>query len=96
MVKRKCYGYTVSPKGNLVINSEEANVVSWIFERYLAGVSLRQIAAGLERQGILSSTDRPRWNREAIISDKMFLAVQQEKFKRIKNPQNAIDMSFVL
>ena len=32
----------------------------------LAGNSLGKIADGLERQGILSPTGKPRWNREAI------------------------------
>ena len=31
---------------------------------------------------------------EAIISDEMFMAVQQEKLKRTKNPENMIAMSF--
>ncbi len=66
MAKRKCYGYTVSPDGGLVINSDEAQVVCWIFERCLAGDSLGKIAAGLEQQGIPSPTGRPRWSREAI------------------------------
>ena len=68
MAKRKCYGYTINSDGELEINPDEAKVVSWIFERYLAGDSLGKIAAGLERQGILSPTGRPKWNREAIIS----------------------------
>ena len=48
------------------MNPDEAQVVCWIFERYLAGDSLGKIAAGLEKQGILSPTGKPRWNREAI------------------------------
>ena len=66
MVRRKCYGYEVGPDGDLTVNPDEAQVVCWIFERYLAGDSLGKIAAGLERQGILSPTGKPRWNREAI------------------------------
>jgi len=66
MAKRKCYGYTVSPEGELVINTDEAKVVVWIFTQYLAGDSLGKIAVGLERQGITSPTGRPKWNREAI------------------------------
>ena len=66
MAKRKCYGYTINSDGELKINPDEAKVVSWIFERYLAGDSLGKIAAGLERQGIPSPTSKPRWNREAI------------------------------
>ena len=66
MAKRKCYGYTINSDGELEISPDEATVVSWIFERYLAGDSLGKIAAGLERQGIPSPTGRPKWNREAI------------------------------
>ena len=66
MARRKCYGYEVGPDGDLTVNPDEAQVVCWIFERYLAGDSLGKIAAGLERQGILSPTGKPKWNREAI------------------------------
>ena len=137
MAKRKCYGYDVGPDGELTVNPDETKVVCWIFERYLAGDSFGKIAIGLERQGILSPTGRPRWNREAIdkllsnekytgrvllqktvstgavqiendglmdrylytgtheaiIDDKMFMAVQQEKFTRTKNPEKTVAMS---
>ena len=66
MAKRKCYGYDVGPDGKLTVNPDETKVVCWIFERYLAGDSLGKIATGLEHQGILSPTGRPRWNRKAI------------------------------
>lgn len=66
VAKRKCYGYTLSPNGELEINPREAKVVCWIFERYLSGDSLGRIVTGLEKQGILSPTGRPKWNREAI------------------------------
>ncbi len=136
MARRRCYGYMINPDGELEINPDEAKVVSWIFEQYLAGNSLGKIAAGLERKGIPSPTGRPKWNREAIdkllsnekyigrvllqktvntgavqiennglikrylytgsheaiISDEMFMAVQQEKIKRAKNPENTIAM----
>ena len=49
MAKRKYYGYTVGSDGTLVINSDEAQIVHWIFERYLVGDSLGKIASGLER-----------------------------------------------
>ena len=138
MARRKCYGYEVGSDGELVVNPDEAKVVCWIFEQYLAGDSLGKIAAGLEKQGVLPPTGKLRWNREAIdkllsnekytgrvllqktvstgavqiennglmerylytgsheaiISDEMFMAVQQEKFKRAKNPENTVAMSF--
>ena len=136
MAKRKCYGYDINPDGELTINPEEAQVVCWIFEQYLAGNSLGKIAAGLEKRSIPSPTGKPRWNREAIdkllsnekytgrvliqktvstgavqiennglmerylytgsheaiISDEMFMAVQQEKLSRSKEPQKEITM----
>lgn len=136
MAKRKCYGYTINSDGELEINPGEARVVSWIFERYLAGDSLGKIATGLERQSIPSPAGKPKWNREAIdkllsnekytgrvlfqktistgavqiennglmdrflytdtheaiISDEIFMAVQQEKLSRSKEPQNHIAM----
>lgn len=136
MAKRKCYGYDINPDGELEVNPEEAKVVVWIFERYLAGESLGKIAAGLEQQGITSPTGKPEWNREAIdkllsdekytervllqktvstgavqiendglmdrylytdtheaiISDEIFTAVQQEKLSRSKEPQNHVAM----
>ena len=66
MAKRKCYGYDINPDGELAVNPDEAQVVHWIFGRYLAGDSLGKIVAGLEKRGIPSPTGRPRWNREAI------------------------------
>ena len=140
MAKRKCYGYDINPDGKLVVNLDEAKVVCWIFEQYLAGNSLGKIVAGLERQGIPSPTGRPKWNREAIdkllsnekytgqvllqktvstgavqiendglmdrylytdtheaiISDEMFMAVQQAKLSRSKEPQNHIAMKLSL
>lgn len=60
MAKRKCYGYDVGPDGELAMNPEEAQVVCWIFEQYLAGNSLGKIASGLERQGIPSPIGRPK------------------------------------
>lgn len=139
MARRKCYGYEVGPDGELAVNPDEAQVVCWIFERYLAGDSLGKIAAGLEKQGILSPTGKPRWNREAIdkllsnekytgrvllqktvstgavqiennglidrylytgsheaiIDDEMFIAAQQEKLKRAKNPDSVLAMNFI-
>ena len=140
MARRKCYGYEVGSDGELVVNPDEAKVVCWIFEQYLAGDSLGKIAAGLERQGIPSPTGRPKWNREAIdkllsnekytgrvllqktvstgavqiendglmdrylytdaheaiIPDEIFMAVQQEKSSRSKEPQNNIAMKLSL
>ena len=140
MAKRKCYGYDIGADGELVVNSDEATVVRWIFDRYLSSESLGRIVAGLEQQGIPSPTGRAKWNREAIdkllsnekytgrvllqktvstgaaqiennglmeqylytdtheaiISDEVFKAVQEEKQKRSNTPENkvAIGLTF--
>ena len=66
IARRRCYGYDVKLDGELVINSDEATIVRWIFAQYLSGSSLGTIAAGLEKKGILSPTGKPKWNREAL------------------------------
>ena len=40
--------------GNLVINPEQAETVKRIYREYLEGLSMDKIAAGLERDGILT------------------------------------------
>ena len=138
MAQRRCYGYDIGLDGNLTINPDEAATVRWIFDQYLSGSSLRVIATSLEKNGVLSPSGKPKWNREAlnkllsnekytgrvllqktisvggsqiendglmerylytnaheaIISDEMFQAVQQEKLSRAKNPENAVAMKF--
>lgn len=66
MANRRCYGYDILPNGELVINKVEAEHVSWIFERYLAGDSLGKIATILKNEGILSPTGKTNWSRETI------------------------------
>ena len=66
MAQRRCYGYDTGPDGELIVNDWEANVVRWIFDRYLSGDSLRRIASGLAEPGIPSPTGKPVWNREAV------------------------------
>jgi hypothetical protein len=66
MANRVCYGYDAQADGELIINIEEAEVVRWIFNRYLAGDSFGKIAVGLEKKSILSPTGKAKWNREAI------------------------------
>ncbi len=66
MANRVCYGYDAQSDGELTVNETEAIIVRWIFDRYLAGDSLGEIAAGLEKQGILSPTGKAKWSRESI------------------------------
>lgn len=66
MAKRICFGYEQDEYGNLVINPKEAEIVRWMFKRYLSGYSLGKIANELYQKGIKSPTGKERWNREAI------------------------------
>lgn len=66
MANRRCYGYDILPNGNLTVNQTEAEVVRWIFKRYLAGDSFGKIATGLEQQRALSPTGKAKWSRESI------------------------------
>ena len=52
----RCYGYDTGPDGELIVNSDEASIVRWIFERYLSGDSFGRISKVLEVQGIPSPT----------------------------------------
>ena len=67
--------YTSGSDGQLVINSNEAQIVRWIFERYLVGDSLGKIASGMERQGIPSASPY------TIISLAMLYALWQSSRK---------------
>lgn len=44
-------GYTKDEKGQLIIESDEEEVVKRIFREYLEGASLQQIGRGLEADG---------------------------------------------
>src|SRR5699024_8431496 len=53
-------GYTKDENNKLVINLEQARVVNRIYREYLEGVSLVQIARGLEADEILTAAKRTK------------------------------------
>ncbi len=61
-----CYGYWVTPSGDLMINPTEAKNVVFIFERFANGDSLGKISDALTFMGIDSPTGKETWSREAI------------------------------
>lgn len=65
---RKCFGYDRAQDGSLKINLEEAKTIQWIFESYLSGNSLGEIAGGLE-SGMPSPTGKLKWDCEANLED---------------------------
>lgn len=59
-------GYDLGDTGGLVINEAEAKVVRRIFQEYLAGNGMRNIAAGLEADNITTVTGLARWPENTI------------------------------
>lgn len=59
-------GYTKDDDGNLVIDTEQAEIVKRIYREYLEGYSMDKIAAGLEADGILTGAGKPRWHTSTI------------------------------
>ena len=53
-------GYTKDADGNLIIDTEQAEIVKRIYREYLEGLSMDKIAAGLERDGILTGAGGKR------------------------------------
>lgn len=59
-------GYTKDEEGNLIIDLEQAEIVKRIYREYLEGLSMDKIAAGLERDGILTDAGGKRWHTSTI------------------------------
>lgn len=59
-------GYTKDADGNLVIDPEQAETVKRIYREYLEGLSMDKIAAGLERDDILTGVGGKKWHTSTI------------------------------
>ena len=59
-------GYTKDADGNLIIVPEQAEIVKRIYREYLEGLNMDTIAAGLERDGILTGAGGKRWHTSTI------------------------------
>lgn len=72
---KKLYGYRKGGDGQPEIIPEQAEVVRWLYERYLTGASLRMIKDELEQQGVKCFEDSPEWTIYRIRS-----ILQNEKY----------------
>jgi len=61
-----CYGYKVTPNGELVIDPDEADTVTFIFHHFMNGDSLGKISDLLACMDIVSPSGRAIWSRETI------------------------------
>ena len=69
-------GYTKGEDGNLKIVEEEARIVRDIYNRYLSGVSLGDIAASLSNRGIPTPSGKKKWSISTVRS-----ILSNEKYK---------------
>ena len=69
------YGYRRGEDGKPEIVPEQAEVVQWIYGRYLTGASLRMIKKELEQQGVKWFEDSPEWTISRVRS-----ILQNEKY----------------
>ena len=65
---KRLYGYVLREDGTPDIDSEKADVVRLIFERYVAGDSLRMITFRLNNAGIMNPSGEPEWKSATIRS----------------------------
>ena len=63
---KRFLGYTKDADGNLAIEPEQAEIVKRIYREYLEGASMDKIAAGLEKDGILTGAGGAKWHTSTI------------------------------
>ena len=66
VANRKCFGYVTDFECHLIIDPERAEIVRWIFDTFLSGISYGKIAASLTKQGVLTATGGSKWSSQAI------------------------------
>ena len=82
------YGFELISDGTLEVNKDEANIVSMIFDFYMAGASLGKVGDMLHSKQISSPTGKLKWTRAtdgkyvAVVGLEKFLDVQFEKAAR--------------
>lgn len=59
------FGYKIAD-GKIAVSPEQANIVSRIFDAYIEGRTLQQIADELSNQKILYRPDAARWNKNMV------------------------------
>lgn len=63
---KRFLGYTKDTDGNLIIDTEQAEIVKRIYREYLDGSSMDKIAVGLEADGILTGAGGEKWHTSTI------------------------------
>ena len=65
---QECLGYDYSvEKGNIIINAEEADIVRYIFRRYLEGAGATVIGHELDEMGCATKRGNKQWNSSTVL-----------------------------
>ena len=95
VANRKCFGYVTDAEGHLVIDLEKAEIVRWIFDALLSGISYGKIASALTERGVLTATGGSKWSSQAIkdlLSNEKYIGqVQLRKTVTVDSKQVAND-----
>ena len=75
-------GYNRGPDGKPVINPKQAEIVRRIYRQYLEGMSIPQIAASLDADGIPTPMRRAKWSHTTILTNEKYKgdALLQKRF----------------
>ncbi len=72
-----CIGYNYDPVAKtLTINEEEAEIIRYIFDRYISGIGSYRISKELQEKGYTSKSGYKSWHGSAIIT-----ILKNEKYK---------------
>lgn len=97
-----CYGYSKAPDGSLIINEKEAQIVRFIFARYIAGDSLGKIVEALAEKEILSPSGKGRWSSKVVdglLSNEKYVGqvlLQKSIVRDGQQIENNIDPKYLL
>ena len=62
----KCLGYRKDEQGRIVIVEEEAIIIRRIYQQFVDGLGITEIAAGLERDGVRTDQGNTYWSLSTI------------------------------
>ncbi len=87
---RRFLGYDRGPKGELVVNKEQAEIVKRIYALYLEGKGFYRIATILNEEGIRTATGKANWHQGSIKS-----ILTNEKYKGDALLQKSFTVNFL-
>jgi len=86
---KRMLGYDKGENGQWLINEEQAEIVRYIYEEYLQGVSARQIAFALNQKGITTVMGK-QWRADAVL-----LILRNEKYVGDLMMQKTVTQDFL-